>query len=194
MPQATATMKRGARDLAEQPRPRRMPRRRRGHIHQRQHQRGEDGASRLAEIARSEDMWRWRQEILGGDDELRADHRGKHAAGQHPGHDLGPVRLARRVGGGETVGLVRGRVEPAEEVPINSNRKVPCINRAVGDEAGQDAEHRADLQRRAPAAAAGERADRQRTEPHAEHHGGDRQRRQSLVGREHRADDRGRSR
>jgi hypothetical protein len=56
-----------------------------------------------------------RQEILGEDDELRAEHGGEHAARQHPGHDLRTVRIARRIGRGEAVGLVRRRVEPAAE-------------------------------------------------------------------------------
>ena len=151
--------------------------------------RGEHRAGGLSEIAGGEHMRR--QQILGEDDQLRPDHRGEHAAGQDPGHDFRPERFAGGIGGGEAVGIVRGGIEPAAERADQQQPELAVHHRRIGNQPGQNAEHRSGLQREAPAEAAGERAHRQRAEPHADHHGGDRQRRQALVGRQHRADDRG---
>src|SRR5215207_9258483 len=44
--------------------------------------------------------------VLGGDDELGTDHARQHAPGQNPGDRLGTEAVARRIGGGESIGLV----------------------------------------------------------------------------------------
>ncbi len=182
-------MKRGTRTISRSGRALDgVHRRQRRDLDEHQHQRGDRGAGRLAEIARREHVRR--EHILCEDDELRPDHRGEHATGKHPGHDLGPERLARGVGGGEAVGIMRGGVEPAAEGADEQQPELAVHHRRIGNQPGRHAEHRAGLQRETPAVAAGERADRQRAEPHADHHAGDRQRRQPLVGGEHRADDR----
>ena len=67
-------------------------------------------------------------------------------------------------------------------MPKISSQNLPCITAAVGDQPGEHAESRAGLQREAPAVTARQHAERQRAEPHAEHHAGDRQRRQTFSG------------
>ena len=146
-------------------------------------------AGRLAEIARGEQMRR--QQVLGEDDELRPDHRGKDAAGQNPGDDLRPVGFARGIGGGKAIGLVRGGIKPAAEGAGQQQPEHSLHHRGVRDQAGKNAKDGAALQREAAAVAARKPAHRQRAEPHAEHHGGDRQRREPLVGRQHGANDAG---
>ena len=72
-----------------------------------------------------------------------------------------------------------------------NSRNEPCSTATQQMSPVSTPQTRADLQRRAPAEPARQHADRQRPHPHAEHEDADRQRREPLVGREHRADDAG---
>ena len=113
-----------------------------GDLHELQHQRGEQRAGRLPEIARREQMRR--QQVLGEDDELRPDHRGENAAGQHPGHDLRADRLRSRCRRRRSGRTVRGGVEPAaERAEQQQPERSRCITARVGDQPGEDAEGRA---------------------------------------------------
>jgi hypothetical protein len=130
-----------------------------------------------------------RQHVLGEDDELRPDQRSEYAAGQNPRHGLGPERIARGVSSGEAVRLMRGGIEPAAEGAEQQDPERAAHHRRIRDKSRSDTEQRAGLQREAAAVMARKPADRQRADPHAEDHAGDRQRGEALIGREHRADD-----
>ncbi len=132
-----------------------------------------------------------RQDILGQDDELRAEHAREHAARQHPRDRPRLERIACGIGGGEAVRLVRRGVEPAERGAETEQRE-GAEDHAGG--AGEPREHpaqRARLERGEPPPAMRDRADRQRADPQADHIGRDRQRRERPVGGEHHADDAG---
>ena len=146
-------------------------------------------AGRLAEIACGKQMRR--QQILGEDDELWPNHRGEDTAGQHPGHDLRPVGVARGIGGGKAIRLMRGCIEPAAKRAEQQQPEISVHHGRVGDEAGKNSEGGTSLQRKASSDVPRERADRQRAEPHAEDHGGYRQRREPFVRREHGTDNAG---
>ena len=147
-------------------------------------------AGRLPEIARRKQMRR--QQVLREDDDLRTDDGGKDAAGEHPGHHFRPVGFARGVGGGEAIGHVRGGVETAAEGAEDQQPEVALHCRAVGNQPGEHAEGRAALQGETPAVMPRQCADRQRAEPHAEHHAGDGQCGETFVRRQHRAENAGR--
>ena len=90
-------------------------------LEQSQHCAGEHSAGRLRQESPREQIGG--PNILGEDDELRPDHRGKHTAGQHPGHRLGAKLNARGVGCRKPVGLVRRRVETAAESAEKQQRE-----------------------------------------------------------------------
>ena len=111
---------------------------------------GEHRERRLRDEGRGEQIRR--PQILGDDHELRTDDAGHHAARQHPGDRLRPEGVARGVGGGEAIGLMRGRIEAAaERADAETARTSPAARRTQRDQAGEHAEHRADLQREAAA-------------------------------------------
>ena len=166
-----------------------MRHRRARNFEQRQHDRGEHRARRLREERAREQIRR--PGVLGEDDELRADHGGEDAAGKHPGDGLGPKLRARRIGGGEAIGLMRRRVEAAAQRADQQQPERSVQHRRARDQAGQHAEGRAGLQGKAPAVGLRQHADRQRPDPHARDHDADRQRRESGIGRQHRTDDAG---
>ena len=156
-------------------------------LEQAQHCAGEHGAGRLRQKSSREQIGG--PNILGEDDELRPDHCGKHAAGQHPGHRLGAKLHARGVGRRKPIGLVRRRVEAGAEGAEKQQRERSPQHGCGRDDAGERAASRSDLQSRAAAVGFGQHADRERPDPHADRHQGDGKRRQRRIGRQYRAGD-----
>ncbi len=164
-------------------------RRRLRDVQQHQHAAGRQSQQRLADIARREQIGR--PHVFGQDHELRADDAGKDAADQDPRDCLRPEGLARGVRGREAVGIVRCRVESAEDRADVEDEERALEHGRAADHPGEHAAGGADLQCVAPPESACERAERQRAEPEAKDEDADRQGRKPLVGREHRADDAG---
>ena len=55
--------------------------------------------------------------------ELRADNARENAAEQHPGNRFGLERVARGIGGGEAIALMRGGIEAGTERAGAENQK-----------------------------------------------------------------------
>ena len=173
-------MNSAAHDLAERPPDRRCSRGIGGGILScDQRQAGEQRRSRLRQKSRRTDR---AATVLGEDHELRADHAGEDAAGQHLGDRLRLVGIARRVGGGEAIGLMRGGIEAAAERAERSSAETSPEHRNAGDQPGQRAEAApiCSAERRPKLRASSRSAP---CRPYAEHHDRDRQRGETFVRR-----------
>ena len=135
-----------------------------------------------------------RPQVLGDDDDRRPDEARHHAAGQHVGDRLRLEMVAGGVGCGKAIGLVRRGIETASEGADEEKLERALQDGSAGDEACEHSDDGTGLQRETPAERTRQQTDRQRAEPHPEHHHRDRQRGEALIGGEHRAEDaRGRS-
>ena len=115
---------------------------------------------------------------------------GEDAADQHPGNRLRPERVARGVGGGEAVGLMRGRIEAAAERAEAEQHERAVQHRDAADQPGEHADSRCrSAARRAGRSGAPDQPTGSVPATCRPPSMRDRQRREAPVGRQHRADD-----